>query len=110
MEVFKLSDFAWGALIAGTIGIVFMFATWLLWLEESRSAAQWCARYRQLRRESDEAARTIARETFGPDAEIIALHATIVRADGRCLWYDMTDRPVRLHELRDGAEETRDAG
>lgn len=105
-----MSDFAWGFLIAGTIGIVFMFATWTLWREESRSAVQWCARYRQLRRESDEAARAIARMTFGDDAEIVALHATIVRVDGRCLWYDMADRPVRVNELGDGAGETSDEG
>ncbi len=105
-----MSDFTWGVLIAGTIGIAFIFATWLLWREESRSAAQWCARYKQLRRESDEAARDITRRTFGNDAEIIALHATIIRVDGRCLWYDLADRPVRVHDLGDGAEETSDAG
>lgn len=73
--------------------------------KQFRKAMEWASRYQQLRREMDGHARDFVSAVYGDDAQIVALHALIIKANGEYIWCDTADRPIQLHTLGKGAED-----
>lgn len=104
----------WAVFAIGAIGGAVSSLAVIDARKQHRRAMEWAARYEQLRREMDGHAREAVRAVYGDGAQIIALHATIVRVNGEYLWCDTADRPILLHtlgrEAKNGAKLPAQAG